>query len=76
MFSIFREYFWPRNPQPQSLNTILVFPEILFASADFNDDYVHAVLQILNAAYQVEITVRSSSTLIHFLLERMKQVRK
>lgn len=32
-------------------------------------------LQILNAAYQVEITVRSSSTIIHIFLQRMKQVR-
>jgi len=32
-------------------------------------------LQILNAAYQVEITVRSSSTIIHMFLQRMKQVR-
>ncbi|KAL3852843.1 hypothetical protein ACJMK2_016456 [Sinanodonta woodiana] len=33
-----------------------------------------ALKQILNAAYQVEITVRSSSSFIHFLLERMKQL--
>ncbi|XP_052778828.1 dual serine/threonine and tyrosine protein kinase-like [Mya arenaria] len=33
-----------------------------------------ALKQILNAAYQVEITVRSSSTFIHLLLQRMKQI--
>ncbi|XP_046354627.2 dual serine/threonine and tyrosine protein kinase-like [Haliotis rufescens] len=33
-----------------------------------------ALKQILNAAYQVEITVRSSSSLIKVLLERMKQM--
>ncbi|XP_052234195.1 dual serine/threonine and tyrosine protein kinase-like isoform X1 [Dreissena polymorpha] len=33
-----------------------------------------ALKQILNAAYQVEITVRSSSTFIHLLLQRMKQL--
>ena len=33
-----------------------------------------ALKQILNAAYTVEITVRSSSTFIQNLLEKMKQV--
>ena len=35
---------------------------------------MHEYLQILNAAYQVEITVRTSSSLVKLLLEKMKQI--
>lgn len=41
------------------------------------EDYqstTEALKQILNAAYQVEITVRTSSSLVKLLLEKMKQV--
>ena len=43
MFSIFREYFWPRKPQPREFKYDTGISEILFALADFNDDNVHAV---------------------------------
>ncbi|KAL4226711.1 hypothetical protein ACF0H5_014691 [Mactra antiquata] len=39
-----------------------------------NSSTTDALKQILNAAYQVEITVRSSSNIINFLLQRMKQL--
>ncbi len=47
---------------------IIVLPKIA------NSQFVFPVCQILNAAYQVEITVRAGSSIVKVLLEKMRQV--
>ncbi|XP_064632295.1 dual serine/threonine and tyrosine protein kinase-like isoform X2 [Lineus longissimus] len=70
-----------RDSYTGTLTRCLVSLEKVDPEASMNsvsrEDYqstTEALKQILNAAYQVEITVRTSSSLVKLLLEKMKQL--